>query len=86
MGIEWNTSEEDMPDDTFMALVTLEREDGSRYIDYIQYYRGEWCSDNEVIAWAVIQPYRSDGIKEIAYQAIRAYELGAKLGIQSPIA
>ena len=57
--MQWFTDYDDFdnaPEDNQMYLVTVQ--DGQkRGIDYIEYYRGEWCTDKPVVAWAKVTPF-----------------------------
>ena len=55
--MEWQTYEDGYePVDNEMYIVTLD--DGeSRYVDFIEFYRGEWCTEYKVVAWLQIEPY-----------------------------
>ena len=57
--INWITDPNDYDnqlEDNEMYLVTIQNGD-RRYVDYIEYYRGEWCTPYKVIAWAKVDPY-----------------------------
>lgn len=60
--VDWITDKNDAenaPIDNETYLVTIKNND-KVYVDYIEYYNGEWCTQNTVIAWAKIEPYLTD--------------------------
>ena len=60
--VDWITDKNDTenaPIDNERYLVTIKTYN-KKYIDYIEYHNGDWCTTNRVIAWAKVEPYLTD--------------------------